>query len=57
MSIAKKIVEEHEGEISLESSEGEGTTVRFYLPIAPRRAAAEDELTEQDAETAPTTSR
>jgi len=32
MSIARQIVEAHDGNIQVESTEGEGTTVTFYLP-------------------------
>lgn len=32
LSIAKKIVQAHQGEISIESIENEGTTVHIYLP-------------------------
>jgi PAS domain S-box-containing protein len=35
MSYAKRVVEQHGGRISVESREGEGTTVRAYLPGAP----------------------
>ena len=34
MSIIQKIVEEHGGEVVVSSQPGEGTTVRFLLPIA-----------------------
>ncbi len=34
--ISKEIIEAHEGTIELESTEGEGTTVRVRLPVAHR---------------------
>jgi signal transduction histidine kinase len=34
MSIVKEIVELHQGEVSLESARGVGTTVRLWLPMA-----------------------
>jgi PAS domain S-box-containing protein len=34
MSIVKEIVELHQGEVSLESARGVGTTVRLWLPLA-----------------------
>ncbi len=37
LSICKQIVEEHGGEISVESVVQEGTTIRFFLPIDLRR--------------------
>jgi signal transduction histidine kinase len=41
MATAQKIVEEHGGEIQIESRPGRGTLVRFVLPIdAPREPAA-----------------
>ena len=33
MLIAQKVVEDHGGEITVESEEGVGTQVRFYLPV------------------------
>lgn len=35
MPYAKRVVEQHGGRVSVESREGEGTTVRVYLPDAP----------------------
>jgi signal transduction histidine kinase len=32
LTIAKEIIESHEGNISVESEEGEGTTFKFTLP-------------------------
>jgi len=34
MAITKRIVEEHGGGITVESSEGKGTTVTITLPVA-----------------------
>ena len=39
MVITKGIVEQHHGEISIESMEGKGTTVTLRLPINPREEA------------------
>lgn len=33
LAISKRIVEEHKGKITVESTRGEGTTFRIYLPI------------------------
>lgn len=35
LSIARWVVEQHGGEIALESEPGRGTTARIYLPLAP----------------------
>jgi signal transduction histidine kinase len=34
LSIAKSLIEAHEGRISIESSAGNGTTVEFFIPLA-----------------------
>ncbi len=44
LSIVKAITNAHSGNIVVESVEGEGTTVRFELPISPHFAAAQSEL-------------
>jgi signal transduction histidine kinase len=41
MATARKIVEEHEGEIEIESAFGRGTLVRFVIPVAGPREPAE----------------
>jgi len=42
LTIARRIVEQHRGDIEIESEVGRGTTVRIRLPLQPgRRAAAE----------------
>ena len=41
MAMARKIVEEHEGEIEIESAFGRGTLVRFVIPVAGPREPAE----------------
>jgi signal transduction histidine kinase len=33
LSICKKIINSHEGEISIESEVGKGTTIEFTLPV------------------------
>jgi len=43
LSIVKAIVEAHGGEITVESSEGEGTTFRVFLPKAPIAAVVSRE--------------
>jgi signal transduction histidine kinase len=40
MVITKKIIEEHHGEIEVESTEGKGTCVTIRLPVAPAAAPA-----------------
>ena len=35
LAICSRIIEEHEGEIQIESKPGEGTTVSVRLPYAP----------------------
>jgi signal transduction histidine kinase len=35
LAIARKVVEDHEGDISLESERGKGTTVTVRLPVVP----------------------
>jgi signal transduction histidine kinase len=42
LAIAKAIVEGHGGELGVESVEGEGTTMRVFLPLAPPAARASD---------------
>jgi PAS domain S-box-containing protein len=42
LTIAKTIVERHEGSISIESADGAGTTARVRLPIRSRSAVAEE---------------
>ena len=39
--IAQRIVEEHGGTLQIESTPGEGSTVRVVLPVAAREAAAD----------------
>ena len=43
LSIVKRIVEHHRGEISLVSAAGEGTTIRVTLPAVPSSAPAQSE--------------
>jgi two-component system NtrC family sensor kinase len=35
LSVAKRIISDHGGEISIKSKEGEGTTVTIKLPLNP----------------------
>lgn len=44
LSIVKKIVEQHEGKIWIESAVGEGTTVFFFLPKDPPKDATPDHV-------------
>ncbi len=37
LSLAKKIVELHDGELSVSSADGQDTTFRFYLPIVRKK--------------------
>lgn len=39
--IAREIVQQHGGQLTLESREGKGTTVRIRLPLSPARAGAD----------------
>ncbi len=43
LAVARKIVEDHGGEISMESVEGEGTTVIITLPFRAGKAGESDE--------------
>ena len=47
MSLVKEIVEIHDGRITLESAEGQGTSVRIWLPCreAGTRADVVEALT------------
>jgi signal transduction histidine kinase len=38
MAIARKIVEQHKGELSVTSAAGEGTEIVVTLPLEPARA-------------------
>ena len=42
LAIVKHIVNRHRGQLSIESEEGTGTTVRVWLPQAVARPAASD---------------
>ncbi|MEL7341087.1 MAG: ATP-binding protein [Bacteroidota bacterium] len=44
LSIVKKIVEQHEGKIWIESEVGKGTTVFFFLPKDPPKDATPDHV-------------
>ena len=33
LAVCRKIIEEHEGEISIQSKEGKGTEIIFILPV------------------------
>ena len=41
LSICQQLIERHGGRIALESKVGEGTTISFWLPMAPKSAGAE----------------
>jgi len=43
LAVAKKIVEEHQGRISVESRPSEGTLIRVSLPITSTRAQASEQ--------------
>ena len=40
LAICKRIVEQHQGMIEVESRPGEGTTVRIILPVQPDKNVA-----------------
>ncbi len=37
MTIAKSVIDAHDGQISIKSKEGRGTTIRIFLPFIPQR--------------------
>jgi two-component system CheB/CheR fusion protein len=45
LAIVKKIVEKHNGSISVNSIEGEGTTFTLLLPVHQKSSAVTKELT------------
>jgi signal transduction histidine kinase len=42
LSLTRKIVEDHGGEIALQSEPGRGTTARITLPLLPQPAEAQE---------------
>jgi two-component system sensor histidine kinase NblS len=49
LTIVKKIVEKHNGRVTVESSLGQGSTFSFYLPIAAVHEAKESEPDSDEA--------
>ena len=50
LALCKSLVELHKGHIELESEEGQGTTISFYLPQAPIDSDREGRATEEMAQ-------
>jgi signal transduction histidine kinase len=48
LAIVKDIVEAHGGHVSVESTEGKGTTFRFTLPVADAESQADETLTTKE---------
>ena len=50
LALCKSLVELHKGHIELESEEGQGTTITFYLPQEPIDSDREGRATEEMAQ-------
>jgi signal transduction histidine kinase len=55
LSVCHAIVQQHGGEVTVESEVGQGTTICVRLPLSPKESDASQKPADKDAETEPAT--